>query len=213
MKKKDNIITGGIYLIDQSGNVNPEFGMNHYSILLKTNKKDLYMAFPLTTSKKRITEKYTIPRPGSLDDEYILLYQVKPISKNRVTGKKTIDGEHVIISEDECDIIFNKYIDYLNDMKENTIISIKDTYKNKSVSKEALTLECLPEIIINKNDDINYQSLIIESSGGNVTNTQISTKEVGHKNIEYRITDKYGQKLIKIVNVEIVEKQKKNPKK
>lgn len=204
----NKIHTGGIYLINQSGNVNPEFGFDHYAILMKTSKDDLYLAFPLTTSKKRSIERYTIPRPDGVDNEYILLYQVKPISKNRELGKKTENEEHVIISEDNCKYIFDEYLKYINDIKMNNIISIKSTHENKKTSKEALVLECQSKISVFQYDSINYDSLVINLSGGKLTHTKISTRNIGHKTIEFRVTDKYGQKIIKTVDVEIIQNEK-----
>lgn len=208
MEIRNKIYSGGIYLIDQSGNVNPEFGLNHYAILMKTNKADLYLAFPLTTSEKRKVEKYTIPRPDGVDNEYILLYQAKPISKNRVIGKKTKGGEHVIVSEDNCKYIFDEYLKYINDIKMNNIISIKAIYENKDASKKSLILECQSKISVFQYDLIDYDSLVISFKGGKLTHTEISTRNTGHKTIKFKVADKYGQSIIKTVDVEIIEKDK-----
>lgn len=201
MKK---IYSGGIYLIDLVGNVNPEFGLNHYAILMKTSKKDLYLAFPLTTSDKRSKEKYTIPMPNSTDNEYILLYQVKPISKNRVKGKKEKAGKHIIISEEDCKKIFDEYVKYINDLKTNNSISIIETHKNIEKSKTNLSLNCEKQITILQNTTIDYDSLIIEYNGGKLTYSLISTKKIGKQVIRYRVTDEYGQYIEKNVNVDIL---------
>lgn len=201
--KENKIVPGGIYLINQNGNVDPEFGLNHYAVLLKTNKKELYLAFPLTTSKRRSDEKYTILRPETTDEEYILLYQTKPVSKNRVIGKKTKNGEQVIISEESCKYILNEYINYIKDLELNNIFSITNTIKNKKESKEKLKLECIQEVSFKQNYQINYEALVINYSGGKLSYTIISTKNIGNYVIEFRVVDKYGQKLIKKVNVNI----------
>ena len=48
----NKIRNGGIYLIDLKGNVNPEFGMKYYCVLVNTIDKDLFLAFPTTISIK-----------------------------------------------------------------------------------------------------------------------------------------------------------------
>lgn len=204
MKKIEKIYPGGVYLIDLKGNVDPEFGLNHYAILMKTNKKDLYLAFPLTTSSNRSKEKYTFQMPNSIDNEYILLYQVKPVSKNRVIGKKQKDGKHIIISEEDCKTILKQYIEYINDLTENNIFSIKETYKNIENSKNRLALDCNTKISVLQNEKIDYNSPVINYEGGMLTYNLISTKKIGIKIIKYRVIDKYGQYIERDVNVEIL---------
>lgn len=123
-------------------------------------------------------------------------------------SKKTEKEEHVIISEENCEYIFDEYLKYINDMKMNNIISIKATYENKKYSKKSLTLECKSKISVFQYGSIDYDSLIISSNGGVLTHTLISTKNIGHKTIEFRVKDKYGQKIIKTVDVEIIENKK-----
>ncbi len=48
---KDKLKYGGIYLVNLKGYVSPEFGFNHYCILLKTDIKDLYLVFLLPLLK------------------------------------------------------------------------------------------------------------------------------------------------------------------
>ena len=50
--------------------------------------------------------------------------------------------------------------------------------------------------------------MVINLSGGKLTHTKISTRNIGHKTIEFRVTDKYGQKIIKTVDVEIIQNEK-----
>ena len=57
---RNKIRNGGLYLIDLKGNINPEFGLKHYCVLISTEDRDLFLAFPTTTSKKEQQRNITI---------------------------------------------------------------------------------------------------------------------------------------------------------
>lgn len=197
-----NIINGGIYLVDLTGYVSPEFGFNHYCILLKTSKKDLYLAFPITTSEKRKNDKYTIP--NFVDGEgYILLHQVKPISKTRIISAKKKNGMMVCISEEQSNRLFDEYIQYITDLKQNNSLSIKKIMENREDSKQNMILNCLEDYHVVQGDILDYNSLIIEATGGKLTHTDISTKKVGEYVVQFYLTDIYGFKIKKETKIYI----------
>ena len=199
----DKVSNGGIYLIDLKGFVSPEFGYNHYCILLKTSLTDLYFAFPITTSENRKNEKYTIQ--NFIDGEgYILLYQAKPISKNRIISEKKRDGLLVLADETQSDKLFDEYLKYINDIKQNNNLSIKQIHKNIQKSKTEMVLNCVTSYTLFVNDKLDYNSLIIEAKGGTITHSEISTKRIGTYTVSFFLRDKYGNKLTQNVQVNVI---------
>lgn len=39
---REKLKNGGMYLVDLTGNINPEFGLKHYCVLIKTEDKELF---------------------------------------------------------------------------------------------------------------------------------------------------------------------------
>lgn len=198
--KINKIINGGIYLVDLSGYISPEFGFDHYCILFRTNRTELYLAFPITTSEKRAREKYTILNP--IDQEgYILLNQVRPISKNRIKAAKIRNGMVVFSTGEQSNLLFDAYLEYLSDLKTTTNISINQITRNKEEAKSKMVLECVKEIEIQQNDKINYGKLVLKAKGGKMTHTIISTKSPGVKFIDFFLTNSFGHKINQKVKV------------
>ncbi len=130
--------------------------------------------------------------------------QVKPISKNRIIGAKTEQGKLVLISHEDSDFIFNEFIKYLNEMKIRSKTAVQQANLNKTNSGTDLMLECVEEVTVNRNDNIDYQSLIISKSKGNVTRSHISTKKAKEDFIEFYLEDDFGNKIKRTVKVIIV---------
>ncbi|RHB95317.1 hypothetical protein [Thomasclavelia ramosa] len=201
---RNKLKPGGIYLIDQRGYISPEFGFNHYCILLKTNNKNMFLAFPLTTSDNRRNDAYTIPRPGD-DKELILLNQVKPISKNRVIGMKTENGQLVVIKSKDIEYIFGEYMIYLKNMELSSKMSVEQYLKNKEASRKAMRLQCVEKKMIKVNDKVLLEDLVIEKEGGDLKVVPISTKKAGIQTLEIVLVDNYNQKLKQKVMLVIEE--------
>lgn len=201
---RDKIQSGGIYLIDQRGYVSPEFGFDHYCILIRTNYNDLYLSFPLTTSKKRLEDSHTMRRPAA-EEEIILFNQSKPISKDRVKGQKLVNGELDVITIDELEIIMNAYHDYLNSIQLSTKMSINQYNKNKKDSFANMSLQCKESYKAIVNQELDYDDLVISYTGGKLTHNLISVKNEGEYVVEFLLKDKYSQKIKKRVLV-VMEK-------
>lgn len=201
---RDKLKSGGIYLIDQKGFISPEYGYDHYCILMKTNNRDMFLAFPLTTLPKRRGEPYTLARPND-EKEIILLNQVKPISKHRVIGKKTQNGQLVVVSDNDIELIFSKYREYLEEMELSTKMSVRQYNENKKESREKMKLKCVDKITVERNSQINIESLIIEKIGGEIRTPKISTKKIGLNEIDISLVDRFNQRITKKVIVEFIE--------
>lgn len=130
---KNKIKNGGIYWIDFKEFKKPEWGNNkkgnpHLAILIRINdfeNKEMYLALPLT-SKKVFLEKYgekvvkeiTIINNGNRKSNYILLNQLRTISKNRVKNHSKYYIDNVANEIEEIYKSFNNFIFYyFNDLK------------------------------------------------------------------------------------------------
>lgn len=202
------IINGGMYLVDLKGNVNPEFGYLHYCILIKTHDKDLFLAFPTTTSKDRQSEDFTYVLP--VDNSIILFKHTRIVSKFRVIDElKDNDGHLIVLSDEELDCIFKEYEKFIKHIEGVAKKSVKQYFVAKEAAKDALKLKCIEEITLKRRTVIDYNSLITEASSGKIVHNLISTKKIGTQNITYTLTDKFGHKTAMTVKVNIIEPEEK----
>ena len=206
--RMNRIRNGGIYLVQLDGHVSPEFKYKHFCILFKTQIKNLYLSFPLTTSSKRKQEKYTIPCPNNTNAS-ILLQQVCVLSEDRILDDKTDEnGELVALSADQCAMVFNEYIKYLNDILENTSKSIAQYIENKNNSLGSLTFECPKKITIFQGEKIDYRSIPTKMNGGKIKiKNEISTQSLGDKEVEMIYEDKYYNSIKCTVLVHVVKRE------
>lgn len=125
------IISGGLYLVDLSGYVSPEFGLLHYCVILKTHDKDILFALPTTSKLKNEKFISKILEDGS----HCLLKHARPISIKRVV-ELLLDnnGNQIIISNEHLKSLINDYQNYMHIIYNKAIWSNKDSLndiKNK----------------------------------------------------------------------------------
>lgn len=200
---KDKIRNGGMYLVNLSGSVNPEFGLKHYCVLVNTHDKDLFLAFPTTTSEKRNNERWT--KVLTIDNSIVLLKHVRIISKRRIICEATTNGVLNVLNEDELDSLLSEYEEFIHYAHQKANLSVKQYHDHRQKSFDNLSLECVSSVEIKVGELIDYNSLVTKASGGNVVHNNISTKTTGEKIITYILKDKYNQKIEKDVKVIINE--------
>lgn len=199
----NKIRNSGIYLIDLKGNVNPEFGMKHYCVLVNTIDRDLFLAFPTTTSIKRRKEAGTYIL--KIDNSVVLFKHTRIISRNRIIGESVKNGILNVWDEFELDSLMKEYEDFILDMHRHAMKSVKQYHNAKEASFNSLKLECKERIELSVGESIRYDEMVIYYQGGKVVHNEISTKESGVKQITFSVKDKYNQKITKIVEVVINE--------
>lgn len=203
---RNKIRNGGLYLIDLKGNVNPEFGLTHYCVLVGTDDRDLFLAFPTTTSSKRVSEKYH--QVLEIDGSIVLFKHTRIISRKRIIGEQTRDGVLSVLSENELKKLLTEYHNYTKKISEEAIKSVHNFHESRNRSKENLNLECVDSFELKVGEKLDYNNLVKSFAGGKLTHTEISTKTTGVKSVNMIVKDKYGQKIIKTVDVEIIENKK-----
>lgn len=203
MSISKKIRNGGIYLVDLSGNVNPEFGLNHYCVLVNTIDRDLFLAFPTTTSNKRKKEDGTYNL--KIDNSIVLFKHTRVISRKRIIGEQTQNGILSVLNEIELDSLLNAYETFIGDMHKNAIKSVKQYHKSKDDSLTKLKLDCEQSIEVLVGETIDYNKLVLSYTGDLVFNNTVSTKTSGLKKVNISVKDKYNQKITKTVDVLVKE--------
>ena len=202
---RSKIRNGGLYLIDFKGNVNPEFGLTHYCVLVATEDRDIFLSFPTTTSKKIKTEKYH--HILNIDGSIVLFKHTRFISRQRIIGERTRDGVLSVLSEDELKELLNDYKMYTDRISEEAIKSSHNYHDARNKSKNKLKLKCVESCEVFVNEKIDFDSLVIEIDGGKLSHTEISTKTPCIKTVNLSVKDEYGQKITKTVKINILEKE------
>lgn len=208
------IVNGGIYGVNHNGHKSPEFGNSsgnryHYAILVKSSWSELYLAFPITTSIKRSSDKWTIPNPHASGSGYVLLYQVKPISADRVIMEQVVNGELCVLNSNEIRKLFEKYNQYLLDRSKAAIMSVDDYHRKKANALSSLRLKCHDEIEI-KIDLIDeaIRLIVIDYQTNNDSlpylNNQLP-KRTGTYERKVYIKNSFNQKLFTDITVKVVE--------
>ncbi|WP_337553696.1 hypothetical protein [Massilicoli timonensis] len=202
---RNKIRNGGLYLIDLKGNVDPEFGLKHYCVLVGTEDRDLYLAFPTTTSNKRMGEKYH--HVLDIDSSIVLFKHTRMISKRRIIGEQTRNGVLSVLSEEELNELLLAYREYTEKLCNEAIKSAKQFHEARNKSKDNLKLECIDSFEINVGETLNYDDLVKVFDGGKLTHTEVSTKSAGEKSVDMIVKDKYGQKITRTIRIWVTEKE------
>jgi hypothetical protein len=129
------IISGGLYLVNLSGYVSPEFGLLHYCVIFKTYDREIFLALPTTSKTKNDRFIPKIPEDGS----FYLLKHARPISIRRVVGPLLDkNNNHIIMSNEHLEMLINNYIYFIrqiciSSLKSNRMIlkNIKELQKSK----------------------------------------------------------------------------------
>lgn len=198
---REKLKNGGMYLVDLTGNVNPEFGMKHYCVLIKTDDSELFLAIPTTTSYGRVTEKHYILEC----DKSIALYKhTRIISNKRVIGEKKIHGELCVLEKEDLDELLNGYELYIQGLHKKALNSVQQYHKAKEISKSKMKLECLNEATVYKDEDIDVRMLVPLYDGGKLLHDPISTKKIGTFEFDVWVKDNYSQKLKDKITLHVI---------
>ncbi|MDQ0360133.1 hypothetical protein [Breznakia pachnodae] len=198
---KKSIKNGGIYLVNYSGNITPEFGMKHFSVLIKTTDSEIFLSFPITSKIERMSDKSAILCPHN-NDYVILLKHVRPVSFKRVIAPQTINGINIILNERQLIELFTGYDTYCLNIKNKSIVSVRNYHNHKHQSKNKMKLICYHSININCGDSLSPIDCVKEYTNGKLSIlNNISTKMSGEYIINVQLKDKYGHKIIRKVNV------------
>lgn len=141
-QKPKKIINGGIYWIDFKEFRLPEWGNSpsgkpHLSVLIKINdflKKEMYLSFPITSQggfiksygNKIIIPLHSINKNSKNKKHFVLLNQVRTISKGRVLKPFILDDEEIILKNKAIKELNRKYVNFINyNMDTNKINNTK----------------------------------------------------------------------------------------
>lgn len=197
---REKLKNGGMYLVNLTGNINPEFGLKHYCILIKTDDRELFLAIPTTTSPNRVSEKHCVL---TCDNSIALYKHTRIISNKRVVGEKKINGELCVLEKEDLDNLINGYETYIHGLHTNAVYSVGQYHKAKSESKNEMELICIEEITVRKDEYVDINTLVQMHKGGKLLHDPIITKQIGSYKLNVWVKDNYSQKLKKQVTIHV----------
>lgn len=198
---REKLKNGGMYLVNLTGNINPEFGLKHYCVLIKTDDRELFLAFPTTTSSNRNSEKHCVLK---CDNSIALYKHTRIISNKRVVGEKKINGELCVLEKEDLDNLINGYETYIHKLHADAISSVEQYHKAKCESRDKMELICIDEFTVNKDENVDINDLVQTHKGGKLLHDPIVTKQVGSYELNVWVKDNYSQKLRKQVTIHVI---------
>lgn len=184
-----------------TGNINPEFGLKHYCVLIKTDDRELFLAIPTTTSPNRNLEKQCVLK---CDNSIALYKHTRIISNKRVVGEKKINGELCVLEKEDLDILINGYEAYIHKLHTDAISSVEQYHRAKSESRDKMELICIDEFTVNKDENVDINALVQIHKGGKILHDPMITKQVGSYELNVWVKDNYSQKLKKQVTIHVI---------
>lgn len=198
---REKLKNGGMYLVNLTGNINPEFGLKHYCVLVRTEDKELFLAIPTTTSANRTSEKHCILK---CDNSIALYKHTRIISNKRVVGEKRINGQLCVLEKDDLDNLLKGYKKYIDNLHKEAVHSVEQYHQVKKKSRDKMELICIEEITVNKDEVVDIENLVQVHKGGKLLSDPIITKQTGTYVLNVWVKDNYSQKLKKQITINVI---------
>ena len=124
------IINGGIYLVKFTDTINPELKDPHYCVVLKTHDKDLFVALPTTSKKKKDLYSFLIPE----DSSTCLFKHMKVVARGRIIKPLEDSNKNpIVLSNENLTKLLAKFRIFIDDICRNAILSNKYASQRQNV--------------------------------------------------------------------------------